>query len=111
MMLDAVTLKRSRAAIVTVHRQSDIDRALRIHQPVAIVVIDAQIIGDDLKLVAGHLKNFVVVNRHEAKAEPRISAKKTQMLFASEIRSVKLKPQARLGSTIPSEFVTSALTR
>ena len=35
-----------------------------IHQPIAIVSVDVQVIGDDLELVAGHLENFVVVDAH-----------------------------------------------
>jgi hypothetical protein len=107
-----------------VDRQRDRDRAFGVHQTIAIVLVDAEVIGDDLKLVTRHFKNFVVVNRHEAKAESRISAKKTQMLFASKIGRVnskaarlaliatpKLPVKARAesnGSTIASEFVTSS---
>ena len=38
-----------------------------IHQPVAIVLVDLQIIGDDLELVASHLEYVVVVNAHKEK--------------------------------------------
>src|SRR5947208_13564325 len=68
MMLNAITLKRSGAAIVHVNWQRDRDCALGIHQPLAIVFVDTEVIGDDLELVAGHFKNFVVVNRHETKS-------------------------------------------
>ena len=49
-------------AVIHVDRQRDGDGALRIHEPIAIVVIDVQIIGDDLELVASHLKYFVVID-------------------------------------------------
>src|SRR6266566_3567296 len=108
-MLDAITLKRLRAAIVHVHGQGDGDGALRIHQPFTIVLVDAEVIGNDLKLVAGHLKNFVVVNRHQTKSG--VSARKVQMLFPPEKHRVKCKAAQGMscstGSTIPSEFVTS----
>src|SRR2546430_1909331 len=89
MMLDAITLKRPRAAIVHVHGQGDGEGALRIHQPFTIVLVDAEVIGNDLKLVTGHLKNFVVVNRHETKSG--VSARKVQMLFPLEKHRVKCK--------------------
>jgi hypothetical protein len=77
-----------------VHRQRDRDRALGIHQPLAIVFVDTEVISDDLKLVASHFENFVVVNRHEAKGG--VSAGKVQMLFALDNRRVKCKaPQDR----------------
>ena len=60
-MLHAITLESLGAAVVHVHRERDGDGALRVHQPIAIVLIDLQVIGDDLELVAGHLENFVVV--------------------------------------------------
>src|SRR2546423_14088909 len=126
-MLNAITLKCFRAAIVHVHRQRDADGTLGIHQPFAIVLVDAEIIGNDLELVAGHCENLVVVNRHEVRAELRVSAGKVQMLFASENRRVKFKAAQGMscsrrrsflgkeraksnGSTIPSEFVTSPPT-
>src|SRR5437762_13502499 len=109
MMLDAITLKRPRAAIVHVHGQGDREGALRIHQPFTIVLVDAEVIGNDLKLVTGHLKNFVVVNRHETKSG--VSARKVQMLFQPEKHRVKCKAAQGMscsnGSTILSEFVTS----
>src|SRR6266481_2685014 len=64
-MLNAITLKSSRAAVVHMHRKRNGDGTLGIHQALAIVFVDAEIIGNDLELVAGHFKNFVVVNRHE----------------------------------------------
>src|SRR4029077_692656 len=62
-MLNAVTLQSSGTPVVHVHRQRHGDGALWISCPFAVVLIDVQIIGDDTKLLAGHLKNFVVVNR------------------------------------------------
>ena len=69
MMLNAITLESLRAAIVHVHRQRYGHGALRIHEPLAIVFVDAQIIGDDLELVAGHFEHVIVVNMHRAKIE------------------------------------------
>ena len=74
-MLDTVALERSCAAIVHMHRQRHGDGALWIHQALAIIFIDAQIIGDDLKLVARHSKNVVVVNTHEINTLGRSVAK------------------------------------
>ena len=62
-MLDAVTLESSGAPVVHVHRQRHGDGALGIRRPFAIALVDVQVIGDDAKLLASHLENFVVVNR------------------------------------------------
>jgi len=62
-MLHPITLESFRASVVHVHRQRHGDGALRISGPFPVVLIDAEIIGDDPKLLASHLENFVVVNR------------------------------------------------
>src|SRR2546423_14750929 len=90
-MLHSVTLECACAAIIHVHRQGHSDGTLRIHQPFAIVLSDAQIIRDDLELIAGHFKNFVVVNRHCTKSAA-CSVEKGSMLFAPENVRVKYKP-------------------
>ena len=61
-MLDAITLKGSRASVVHVHRQCHRHGALGIRRPFAIVLVDIQVIGDDLELVARHFEYFVVVD-------------------------------------------------
>jgi hypothetical protein len=58
------------AAIIHVHGQRHGHGTLREHQPIAIVRIDLEVIGDDLELIARHLENFVVVNAHKEKLEP-----------------------------------------
>src|SRR5437879_1071542 len=63
-MLDAIPLECLRAAVVHVHWKSDRNGAFGIRCPFAIVRVDIQVIGNDLELVAGHLENFIVVNRH-----------------------------------------------
>jgi hypothetical protein len=82
MMLNAVALKGSRAAIIHMHWQSHSDGALWKHQPFAIVLIDAQVIGDDLKLITRHSKHVVVVDTHEINSQARPVARQTQLLFA-----------------------------
>src|SRR4030095_11995740 len=62
-MLHAVTLKSSRAPVVHVHRQRHRNRAFGVRGPFAVTLVGVQIIGDDAKLLASHLENFVVVNR------------------------------------------------
>src|SRR5207245_3709981 len=52
------------AAVVQVHWESDRNGAFGIRCLFAIVRVDIQVIGNDLELVAGHLENFFVVNRH-----------------------------------------------
>ena len=37
--------------------------AFGVRRPFAVALVDVQIIGDDAKLLASHLENFVVVNR------------------------------------------------
>src|SRR5438045_8298266 len=113
-MLNTITLKRFGAPIIHVHWQRHRDRAFRIHQPNAIVLVDTEIIGNDLKLVAGHFENFVVVNRHEPKGG--VAAGKVQMLFAPKNSRVKCKAAQGMsraksnGSTSASEFVTCRST-
>src|SRR6266849_7770027 len=63
-MLDAITLEGFCAAVIHVDRQGHCHGALGICRPFAIARVDIQVISNDLKLVAGHLENFVVVNRH-----------------------------------------------
>ena len=62
-MLHTVALESSRAPVVHVHRQRHRNSAFGVRRPFAVVLVDVQIIGDDAKLLAGHLENFVVVNR------------------------------------------------
>ena len=56
--------------------------ALRIHEPVAIVLVDVQIIGNDLELVAGHSENVVVVNVHERARKVR-TPRTSQLLICA----------------------------
>ncbi len=81
-MLNAVALESSCAAIVHMHRQRHGNGALWIHQALAIVLIDAQIIGDDLELVARHSKHVVVVNTHEINSQAGPVGRQMQLLFA-----------------------------
>ena len=67
-MLHAITLEGLRAAIVHVNRQRDGEGTFRIHESIAIVLIDLQVVGDNLELVTGHREHIVVVNAH--KEEP-----------------------------------------
>ena len=62
MMLNTVPLEGFGAPIVHVHGERHCDGALRIRRPLAIALVDVQIVGDDPKLFAGHLENFVIVN-------------------------------------------------
>src|SRR5260370_25993949 len=123
-MLNAITLKSSRAAVVQMQRTRDGDGTLGIHQPLAIVLVDGEIIGNDVELVAGHFENFVVVNRHEARGG--VSAGKCRgylpwIIVASNAKRHKACPargaialaKARAKSnrsTMANEFVTSRPT-
>ena len=51
-------------AVVAMDRAGDGDRALRIEQPVALVVRDVQVVGDDLELLAGHVEHRAGIDRH-----------------------------------------------
>ena len=91
-MLHAITLESLRAAVVHVHRKRDRDGALREHEPIAIVGIDFQIIGDDLELVASHLEYFVVVNTHRSKrGKLEYPAGNAVAICAATTRAVKSK--------------------
>ena len=69
MMLHPITLESLCRAVVHMDWKCDGDGALRIHEAIAIVRVDVQIIGDDRELIAGHLKYVVVINIH--KSAPR----------------------------------------
>src|SRR5215468_3149350 len=62
-MLHPVTLKGHGAPVVHVHWERHRNRPFGIRRPFAIAFVDVQMIGDDAKLLASHLKDFVVVNR------------------------------------------------
>ena len=57
MMLDPVSDKDLRPIVLHADRTGDDDRALGIEQPVAFVLGDAQMVGDDRELVAGHFEH------------------------------------------------------
>ena len=57
MMLDAVADENLGPAVVHADRAGDDDRALRVEQPVALVLGDAQMVGDDGELIAGHVEH------------------------------------------------------
>ena len=65
MMLHPITLESLCRAVIHMDWKGDGDGALRIHEPIAIVVIDVQIIGNDRELIAGHLEDIVVINIHK----------------------------------------------
>ena len=62
-MLNTVTLKRLGAPVVHMHRERHRNRAFGVRRPFTVALVDVQIIGDDAKLLASHLENFIVVNR------------------------------------------------
>ena len=66
MMLHPIPLESLCRAVVHMDWKCDGDGALRIHEPIAIVVIDVQIIGNDRELIAGHLEYVVVINIHRS---------------------------------------------
>src|SRR4029077_18540843 len=113
-MLNAVPLERSGAAIIHMHRQRHGDGTLWIHQALAIVLINAQIISDDLKLVARHLKHVVVVNTHEINTLNR-SVAKCRLLFAlSEYRRQlrkhsRVNPESRTSVKSTISFATRSV--
>jgi hypothetical protein len=83
MMLNAVTLEGSCAAIVHMHWQRYGDCALWVHQPFAVVLVDTQIIGNDLKLVTRHSKHVVVVDTHEINWQAGPVGRQVQLLFGA----------------------------
>jgi hypothetical protein len=86
-MLNSIALKSFRAPIIHVHRQRDSDGALGKHEPFAVVLINAQVIGDDLKLIAGHPKNVVLVNMHEAERESYTTRGKERLYLRTNQRA------------------------
>jgi hypothetical protein len=68
MMLDAITLKGLGGAVIHVDREGDRHRALGEHEPVAVVLVDVQVIGNDPELLTGHSEDFVVVDVHRRRA-------------------------------------------
>ena len=57
MMLDPVANEELRPVVLHADGTGDDDRALRIEQPVAFVLGDAQMIGDHRELIAGHFEH------------------------------------------------------
>ena len=57
MMLHPVANKDLRPIVLHADRAGDDDRALRIEQPVAFVLGDAEMVSDDRELIAGHLEH------------------------------------------------------
>jgi len=92
MMLDPVTLEGPGAAIIHMHGQSDGNGALRIHQAIAIIRVDVEVIGDDLELIAGHFKNVVVVDVHEESESLECFRGKFRCYLVVKRLVVKLKP-------------------
>src|SRR5205807_97800 len=110
-MLNAITLESSRAAVIHVHRQRHGDGTLRIHQPIAMVSIDVQVIGDDRKLIAGHLEHVVVVNSHES--EPGMlehSREKFRCYFVA-IPALRQIESVKSGSTTTGQISFSTMLR
>ena len=81
-MLNAVTLESSCAAIIHVHGERYGKCAFWKHQALAIVLIDAQVVGDDLKLITRHLKYVVVVDTHEINSQAGPVGRQMQLVFA-----------------------------
>ncbi len=80
-MLNAITLESLGGAVVHMDRERHRHRPFRIHQPIAVVLIDVQVIRDDLKLVASHLENFVMVDSHrQRKPRPERPGRKLELL-------------------------------
>jgi hypothetical protein len=66
MVLDAVAGKNRRAPVVHMDRAGNRDGALWQQQPVPLVDGDVEVIGDDVKLVAGHLEDGARIDRQES---------------------------------------------
>ena len=113
-MLHAITLERFRAPVVHVHRQRHGDGALGVRRPFAIALVDVQIIGDDAKLLASHLENFVVVDRvAPALRNSWFGASMGSLVFALSSGLVKSNPAdiAGLGTHASRVLVSSAPRR
>jgi hypothetical protein len=110
MMLNAVALKSSRAPIIHMHWQGHSDGALWKHQPFAIILIDAQVIGDDLELITRHSKHVVVVNTHEINLQVRPVGRQMQLLFALGKWSRQLRKLSRVNLETIRELTPKAAT-
>jgi hypothetical protein len=56
-MLDPVADEKLGPIVLHADRKGDDDRALRVEEPVAFVFGDAQMVGDDEELIAGHFEH------------------------------------------------------
>ena len=65
MMLYAIALENTYGAVVHAHRTRDGDCPLGKKQPVALIVGDADIVGDRVELRARHVENRAGVDRHK----------------------------------------------
>src|SRR5208282_4231858 len=57
MMLDPIADEELGPVVLHADRTGDDDRALRVEEPVALVFGDAEMVGDDIKLIAGHFEH------------------------------------------------------
>ena len=65
--------------------------ALGVRRPFAIALIDVQVIGDDAKLLASHLENFVVVNRVHRCISATLSVHGKAAICAGQVASSTAK--------------------
>ena len=96
MMLHPVADEDLSPIVLHADRTGDDDRALRIEQPVALVLGDAQMVANDRELIAGHFE-------HRAGKEaahiisPARSRLRTTMIAAAEPEELKFAPDRRKG--------------
>src|SRR6185503_18770080 len=85
MMLDAIAAKNFRPAIIPMDRERHDHRPFRVLEPAPIGFRDLQMVGDQIELLAGHLKSGMVVNLHARKVK-MVGVPKSR-----EIRSVTIQ--------------------
>src|SRR5687767_14915841 len=64
MVLHSVAREYTGRTVIAVNRQRHRYRTLRVFQPPAIIFGDLKIIGDQIELLAGHVKSRMIVNLH-----------------------------------------------
>ena len=100
MMLDPVSDKDLRPIVLHADRTGDDDRALRIEQPVAFVLGDAQMVSNDRELIAGHFEHGAGKEAAAHIGSPARRAADGPMIAAAGARGteIRFKEWSRAGS-------------
>jgi hypothetical protein len=96
MVLDPIAGKDLLAAVVQVDGHRDDDCPLWIEKPVAIILRNGEVVGDDMELLAGHLEDGPRIKAlHQRSSPPKANARRARpALYRRKARIAALSPQS-----------------